>query len=109
MTKPRIELARQAAIEQHKQPPTALDLGHYEPEAAAPLVVFLASEQAHWINGQFISIDGPKLGINACTHRVRSAVMPGGWTVEHLLDNFKTTVGIQLEPFGQTSDRERPL
>jgi len=104
MTKSHIELARQAALEQHKQPPTT-----FEPEAAAPLVVFLASEQAHWINGQFISMDGPQLAINAYTHRVRSAIMPGGWTVEHLLDNFKTTVGVQLETFGRAPDGTRLL
>jgi NAD(P)-dependent dehydrogenase (short-subunit alcohol dehydrogenase family) len=109
MTEPLIELARQAALEQHKQPPTALDLGQYEPESAAPLVVFLASDQAQWINGQFISIDGSQLAISACTDRVRSAIMTGGWTVEDLLKYFRTTVGIQLENFGRTPDGKRTL
>jgi NAD(P)-dependent dehydrogenase (short-subunit alcohol dehydrogenase family) len=109
MTKPGIELARKEAVEQNKQPPSALDLGHYDPEAAAPLVVFLASEQANWINGQFISIDGPQLGVNMHTHRVRSAIMYGGWTVENLIENFRTTVGINLEAYGRAPNGNKTL
>jgi hypothetical protein len=26
--------------------------------------------------------------------------MPGGWTVEQLLEHFKTTVGMPLQPYG---------
>ncbi|TAK34164.1 MAG: SDR family NAD(P)-dependent oxidoreductase [Chloroflexota bacterium] len=100
MTERSIEQARQAALERHEQPPTASDLGIYEPESAAPLVVFLASDQACKINGQFISIDGPRLAICAHTRPVVSAISPGGWTVEHLLEDFKTTVGTQLESPG---------
>ena len=99
LTEPSRERARQAALERHEQPPTDADLGYYKPEEAAPLVVFLASDQANWINGQFICIDGPRLAICAHTHHARTAIMPGGWTVEQLLEHFKTTVGMQLQPY----------
>lgn len=100
MSAPLIETARQAALERHEKPPTSLDLGYFEPEEAAPLVVFLASDQADWINGQLIAMDGPQLALCTNAHRLRSAVIPGGWTVENLLENFKDTIGTPLEYFG---------
>jgi len=94
------EKAKQAVLERHEQPPTDADLGYYEPEEAAPLVVFLASDEAGWINGQFICIDGPRLAICEHTHHAKTAVMPGGWTSELLLEHFKTTVGMPLQAYG---------
>ena len=96
----RRERAKQEALDRHERPLTDLDLGYFAPEEAAPLVVFLASEQAGWINGQFICIDGARLAICEHPHHARTAVMPGGWTVEQLLGHFKTTVGMPLQPFG---------
>ena len=100
MSAPLIERAQKAAVERNEKPPTGADLGYFEPETAAPLVVFLASEQADWINGQLIGIDGPQLSLCTNAHRVRSATMPGGWTVENMLENFKAELGTPLEYFG---------
>ena len=96
----RREQAKQAALERHEQPPSDADLGYYKPEQAAPLVVFLASDEADWINGQFICIDGPRLAICEHTHHAKTAIMPGGWTSELLLEHFKTTVGMPLQAYG---------
>lgn len=96
----RREQAKQAALERNERPPTDADLGYFKPEEAAPLVVFLASDQAHWINGQFICIDGPRLAVCEHTHHAKTAVMPGGWTVELLLEHFKTTAGMPLQAYG---------
>lgn len=96
----RREQAKQAALERHEQPPTDADLGYYKPEEAAPLVVFLASDEADWINGQFICIDGPRLALCEHTHHAKTAIMPGGWTSELLLEHFKTTVGMPLQAYG---------
>ena len=63
-------------------------------------MVFLASDEAGWINGQFICIDGPRLAICEHTHHAKTAIMPGGWTSELLLEHFKTTVGMPLQAFG---------
>jgi hypothetical protein len=94
------ERAKQAALARHEQPPTDADLGYYKPEEAAPLVVFLASDEAGWINGQFICIDGPRLAICEHTHHAKTAIMPGGWTSELLLKHFKTAVGTPLQAYG---------
>jgi 3-oxoacyl-[acyl-carrier protein] reductase len=100
LTETRREQAKQAALERHEQPPTDADLGYYKPEEAAPLVVFLASDEADWINGQFICIDGPRLALCEHTHHAKTAIMPGGWTSELLLEHFKTTVGMPLQAYG---------
>jgi NAD(P)-dependent dehydrogenase (short-subunit alcohol dehydrogenase family) len=94
------EQAKQAVLAQREQAPTDADLGFYKPEEAAPLVVFLASDEAGWINGQFICIDGPRLAICEHTHHAKTAIMPGGWTPELLLQHFKTTVGMPLQAYG---------
>ena len=94
------ERAKQAALARHEQAPTDADLGYYRPEEAAPLVVFLASDEAAWINGQFICIDGPRLAICEHTHHAKTAIMPGGWTSELLLKYFKTAVGTPLQAYG---------
>ena len=105
----RREQKKQAALERNERPPTDADLGYFQPEEAAPLVVFLASDQAHWVNGQFICIDGPRLAICEHTHHAKTAVMPGGWTVEQLLEHFKTTVGMPLQPYGFLTPDGRKL
>jgi len=103
---PILEEARQAAQEQGKPPPTPLDLGYYEPEAAAPLVTFLASDQAGWINGQFIGINGPDLTIWGYMKPAASATMTGGWTVELMLEHFKSKFGSLLQAYGTQYPRD---
>lgn len=100
LTEKSIERAKQTAMARHGQAPTDADLGYFKPEEAAPLVVFLASDEAAWINGQFICIDGPRLAICEHTHHARTAIMPGGWTPELLLQHFKTAVGTPLQAYG---------
>ncbi len=109
-TVPIVEQAGLVALGRGEQPPTAAQLGYFPPEAAAPLVVFLASNQASWINGQFIALEGPKLTLWSHTRPVATAFMPGGWTAEQLLEHFRTTVGGQLEAIGfKTSDGKRAV
>ncbi len=99
MTEGGAERARQAILAGGVPPRSVTDY-LLPPEALSPLVVFLASDQAYWINGQFIGIDGPWLAIWSQTRPVSTAIMPSGWTVEHLLEHFRTTVGMQLEHYG---------
>ena len=94
------ERAKQAALARHEPAPTDAELGYYKPEEAAPLVVFLASDEAGWINGQFICIDGPRLAICEHTHHAKTAIMPDGWTADSLLKYFKSAVGTPLQAYG---------
>ena len=103
------ERAKQAALARGEQALTDADLGYYKPEEAAPLVVFLASDAAGWVNGQFICIDGPRLAICEHTHHAKTAVMPAGWTAELLLKHFKTAVGTPLQAYGFLTPDGRKL
>ena len=77
------------------------DLSYYvlPPEAASPLVVFLASDYSSGITGQFLGIDGPRLILYSRIRPLSVAIMPEGWTVERLQKHFKTTVGRQLDDY----------
>jgi NAD(P)-dependent dehydrogenase (short-subunit alcohol dehydrogenase family) len=104
----RREQAKKEALARN-QKLTDADLGYFQPEEAAPLVVFLASDEAQWISGQFICIDGPRLAICEQTHHIKTAIAPAGWTVELLLNHFKTTVGMPLQPYGFLAPDGRKL
>jgi len=69
--------------------PSPIEMGFHEPEIAAPLVVFLASDEAQKINGQVISIDGPRLSLWSNPQPVKTLSEPEGWTVELLAKHFK--------------------
>lgn len=93
MTEPLINRAIKNAKEAGKPAPNPEELGVYPPEAAAPLVVFLASDEASWINGQILAIDGPRLVLWSHPKEIRTAYMFPGWTVETMLKYFKGTIG----------------
>jgi len=97
---PLVDRAVREAEEAGLPVPKPEDLGIYPPEAAAPLVVFLASDEAAWINGQVIAIDGPRLVLWSHPKPVRSAYMFPRWTVEMLMKYFKETTGAELERIG---------
>jgi NAD(P)-dependent dehydrogenase (short-subunit alcohol dehydrogenase family) len=59
------------------------DLGFFEPEEAAPLAIWLASDEASAVTGQFVGIDGPKITIWALADAAE-IVEPGGWGFERL-------------------------
>ncbi len=64
-----------------------------EAETVAPLIVFLASDEAQDINGQIIAIRGDEISLWTHYHRDRYAYNPGGWTAELLMEKFRATVG----------------
>jgi NAD(P)-dependent dehydrogenase (short-subunit alcohol dehydrogenase family) len=70
------------------------------PEQVAPLVVYLASDDASWINGQVIGIGGDKLSLWSHPRELTEAFVFGGWSVERLRELFKTSVGFELQTVG---------
>jgi len=66
------------------------------PEAVAPLVAYLASDEAGYINGQIVGITGENLQLWSQPDPVRVAFMPGGWSVETMHSHFATTLGKDL-------------
>jgi len=94
MTEPLLARAVKHANEAGMPIPKPEELGIYPPEAAAPLVVFLASDEAALINGRVIGIDGPQLVLWATPQESRTAYMYPGWTVETLMKHYKGALGI---------------
>ncbi len=69
-----------------------------DPANVAPLVVFLASDDAANVNGQCFGASGYR--ITRYTHIVpdRIVAKDGPWTVEKLAEEFKRTLGTDLIP-----------
>jgi NAD(P)-dependent dehydrogenase (short-subunit alcohol dehydrogenase family) len=66
----------------------------------APLLVYLASDQAAHITGQCIGIGGDKLALWSHPQEIRVAYMDGGWTAESIAENFDSSVGQELQTIG---------
>jgi len=72
------------------------------PEDSAPLVVFLASDAAAEVTGQAIGIGGDKLTMYTHPAEAVSAFHEGGWTAEAIAENWATTLGPAMQPYGVT-------
>ncbi|MDY6855004.1 MAG: SDR family oxidoreductase [Thermodesulfobacteriota bacterium] len=100
MTEPLIERARQRAKESGDPEPSLEEMGLGEPKEVAPLVVYLACDEAGWVNGQIIFLGGFRLALYSHPNMIRYAFMPKGWTVDLLRQQIKSTVGSELESLG---------
>ncbi len=100
MTLPRLEASLKSAGEEAKRrnapEPTALDIGWGEPDMVAPLIVFLASDDARDITGAFFRARGESIAVWSRNLEIASATMPGGWTVEELRKRFWPSLGRAL-------------
>jgi hypothetical protein len=69
-----------------------------DPSNVAPVVVFLASDEAQYVNGQAIGAMGYR--VTRYSHIVPEVVLMGDgpWTVERLAKSFKTSLGANLKP-----------
>jgi hypothetical protein len=63
------------------------------PRHVAPVVVYLASDEAADITGQTIAISGNRLQIISNPEPIRTAYRDEGWTIESLIEYFDTTIG----------------
>ena len=66
------------------------------PEAGVPLVVYLASDEASDITGHVFYMGRDTMAVWNLNTWVKSAVMPGGWTVEQARKAFRATIGAGL-------------
>jgi NAD(P)-dependent dehydrogenase (short-subunit alcohol dehydrogenase family) len=70
------------------------------PTDVAPLLVFLASDEAKDVTGQAIGLGGDKLSLWSHPQEIRMAYRDGGWTADAIAEVWKTSVGQQLESYG---------
>ena len=69
------------------------------PEAVAPVVAWLASDEAANVNGQIVHVAGGVLGLMSQPAVVRSMTKSGApWSVEEIAAVFPTTLGVDLSP-----------
>ena len=71
-----------------------------EPEMAAPGAVFLASDEADWVNGQVVQLAGESISLMEQPKHGHAMIMPGGWTVDKVRDHFRRVFYGRLEPYG---------
>lgn len=70
------------------------------PEDAAPLVVFLASDESAAITGQCIGIGGDKLSIWSHPTEVAVAYADGGWSPDAIAEAWPTSLGAYEQTYG---------
>ncbi len=92
-----LKRVKEEALKSKSPVPTAQDLGYGDPEKVAPLVVFLASDEAAGITGQILSLSGNRLSLFSLPQEVKSAIMPEGWTLELLIKHIKFDFALDLE------------
>jgi NAD(P)-dependent dehydrogenase (short-subunit alcohol dehydrogenase family) len=71
-----------------------------DPALNAPLVAFLASEQASFVNGQVLGRTGYGYTIFQTPRQVAAMWRDGGWTPQAVADHFHDVLGQHLQPVG---------
>jgi hypothetical protein len=83
---------------QGEEPPPSED-----PVLNAPLVAFLASEAAAFVNGQVLGRTGYGYTLFQTPRQVATMWREGGWSPEEVADHFHEVLGQHLQPVGMPS------
>ena len=69
-------------------------LASLDPTYIAPLVVYLASDEAAYINGRNFLVGGPVMSLYSEPEPIRTMYNPNGfWTVDEVFPHFKQSLG----------------
>lgn len=67
----------------------------------APLIAYLASDDASGVTGQAVGIGGDRLQLWSHPEPVVTEYLKGGWTPEALAEKFPSTIGEQVQSVGE--------
>ncbi len=101
MNRPLLERNMKRAEEEAKRTnspvPELFDLGWGGPEMVAPLVVFLASDDAKGITGNIFWLGAEKLAVISRNQETVTATALGGWSVDLLRRRFRPLMGAAVK------------
>ena len=83
-----------------KDPGDEIPEGRWSPENVAPLAVFLASDDAWYVTGQVVRLEGNVLSLLSHPKIVHPVMHNVGWSLEEIRKFFKETLGSNLQPVG---------
>jgi len=79
---------------------------HLHAALNAPLIAFLASEDASYVNGQVLGRTGFAYTLFQTPRQIATMWREGGWTPQEVADHFHEVLGQHLQPVGMG---EHPL